>query len=30
MTDFEKYGFMGALAKPYQKTDLESVLKTIL
>jgi two-component system cell cycle sensor histidine kinase/response regulator CckA len=30
MSNFEKYGFMGAMAKPYQKTDLESVLKTIL
>jgi CheY-like chemotaxis protein len=30
LANFEEYGFGGALAKPYQKADLESVLKTIL
>ena len=30
MSDFEKHGFRGVMAKPYQKADLESVLKSIL
>ena len=30
LAHFEEYGFRGAMAKPYQKADLESVLKTIL
>jgi len=30
MTEFDKYGFKGAMAKPYQKVDLENVLKTLL
>ena len=30
LAHFEEYGFRGAMAKPYQKDDLESVLKTIL
>ena len=30
ITNFEEYGFRGAMAKPYQKADLESVLKKVL
>jgi two-component system, cell cycle sensor histidine kinase and response regulator CckA len=30
MAHFERYGFKGALAKPYNKDDLERVLKEIL
>ncbi len=30
MANYEEHGFRGAMAKPYQKADLESVLKKIL
>ena len=30
LAHFEEYGFRGAMAKPYQKSDLESVLKKVL
>ncbi len=30
MTDFEKYGFAGALPKPYAKKDLKDMLQNIL
>ena len=29
MSDFEKYGFMGALAKPYQKENLKESLEKV-
>ena len=29
MSDFEKYGFMGALAKPYEKKALKKVLERL-
>ena len=29
MSDFEKYGFMGALAKPYEKKALKEVLERL-
>jgi len=29
MSDFEKYGFMGALAKPYEKKALKEVLESL-
>ena len=30
MANYEEYGFRGAIAKPYQKSDLERILKKIL
>ena len=30
ITNFEEYGFQGAMPKPYQKADLEIVLKMVL
>jgi len=30
LANYEEHGFRGALAKPYQKADLESVLKKVL
>ena len=30
MANYEKHGFRGAMAKPYQKADLERVLKKVL
>jgi len=30
ITNFEEYGFQGAMPKPYQKADLEIVLKKVL
>ena len=30
LANFEEHGFRGAMAKPYQKADLESVLKQVL
>ena len=30
LANYGEYGFRGAMAKPYQKNDLESVLKKIL
>ena len=30
ITNFEEYGFKGAMPKPYQKADLEIVLKKVL
>jgi DNA-binding NarL/FixJ family response regulator len=29
MSDFEKYGFMGALSKPYEKKALKEVLERL-
>ena len=30
MANYKEYGFRGTMAKPYQKADLESVLKKVL
>ena len=30
MANYEKYGFRGAMEKPYLKADFESVLKKVL
>ena len=30
MANYEAYGFQGAMPKPYQMADLESVLKMVL
>jgi len=30
ITNFEEYGFQGAMPKPYQMADLEIVLKKVL
>ena len=29
MSDFEKFGFMGALSKPYEKMALKEVLESL-